>query len=194
MLTFIAIMKVIGPTLVALLGVWKVNSNKDKKITELMEGVSKTNSLLVKSLETNGDLLRELNTNFERVNDKLLIDSDNSASIMKTAIFNDFGQKWTNCMMSIYAQNHLNETDKTIKKIQGSTYTLLKSTCEKSMTIPGLKHYLPSVEDVLEVLKKEDIYQKTLKLMLSCKATGDLNHLKDELYSLYQVTYSIIDK
>lgn len=191
---FIAVMKVIGPTLVALLGVWRLIVSKDKKIAELMAGVSRTNDLLVQSLENNGDLLRELNSNFERVNDKLLIDSDNSASIMKTAIFNDFGQKWTNSMMGIFSQNHLNETDKTIKKIQGSTYTLLKSTCEKSLTIPGLKHYLPSVEDVLEVLKVEDVYQKTLKLMITCKSTGDLGHLKDELYSLYQVTYSILDK
>lgn len=167
----------------------KKRQEKDDALENLIREVSNTNKLLVKSLESNGDLLRELNSNFMLVNEPILVETKNEALIIKDAIFQKFGKVWTDKMKSILIENHIDKEERTLCKIESATTLLLKSTYDKINIIHGLDNYVRPVDEVLDMLSKYKVYDEVLELMKKAKADKDYD-FKYELFSLFEVTYS----
>ena len=90
-------------------------------------------------------------------------------------------------MHDIYIENGLNNTDRTIKKIEVQTINLLHKTDQKLRVIEGMENYIINFNDFIEDVRDTKIFYTALELMKEAKIHNDISKFRHELASTYNI-------
>ncbi len=195
---FIEFSKIYVPMIIVLLGIVKIYMTSKKKaddnmstlINNVLEHSGKTDTLIAECTRSNEVLSSRLDITLASLNKQLnpvIIDNDNSANIIKSAIFTIQCNHWVKSMKKIYIENGLEKTERTLKKIESKTLNIMHATDQELRQIDGMGNYITDFSKFVEDVRDTKLFGSTLDVMIEAKIHNDNNKLDRELNSLYNI-------
>lgn len=191
MQTFIELSKIYVPLFIVIGGILTVLlkslKKKDDALVLFVEKFSEGQSQLSNDI---GELLKGLDKHINPV----IITCNNSANIIKDAIFAKQGIEFVKLMTEVYKENGLNDTNRTLSKIKAKTVDMLHRTDQKLRVIKGMQNYVVDFGLFIHDVEDSGVYNIVLELMRKTKETKDIEKLKYELTETYQIALQSLNE